>query len=335
MSKVLTISQHYPCALLEKIKQDQDLYFSLLGQAGISPSVVDEPKARVPIESHVRLYREIANIINDEAFGFLPTPIRSGAYAMACEFIASALTIGEALERLCRFYRIVTGDVHLSVTVEGGEARFEVQLEVPELDFHHFVAETFLCIGYRCSTWLAGRAIKLNRAGFVYDKPAHAAEYAYLFPCNHTFNEAKVNYISFDADILRLPVLKTDAEIQAYCSRVPEDLMNKLVGSDSFCNRVYLQLSQKSEDDKKDLASIAKELAVSEKTLRRRLRDEGVSFQQIKDNLRLDTAIFHLSGSKYTVAEISEKLGFSTPGAFSRAFKKWTALSPEQYRQRA
>ena len=73
-------------------------------------------------------------------------------------------------------------------------------------------------------------------------------------------------------------------------------------------------------------------LNMSARTLRRRLEREGTSYQRIKDNARRDLAITLLSRNRMTVSDVAEWVGFSDPSAFHRSFKKWTGLSPGEYR---
>ena len=68
-------------------------------------------------------------------------------------------------------------------------------------------------------------------------------------------------------------------------------------------------------------------------TLRRRLRTEGVSYQTIKDRVRLEIAVAYLKDSRRSVLDIAIELGFSEGSAFTRAFKHWTSLSPGKYRR--
>jgi AraC-like DNA-binding protein len=81
-----------------------------------------------------------------------------------------------------------------------------------------------------------------------------------------------------------------------------------------------------------DLEAVAAHLHISPQTLRRHLREEGSSFQELKDQLRRDIAIYHLSRADLSLQQIAEQLGFSEPSAFHRAFKKWTGLTPGAYR---
>ncbi|MBF3242169.1 helix-turn-helix transcriptional regulator, partial [Pseudomonas aeruginosa] len=84
-----------------------------------------------------------------------------------------------------------------------------------------------------------------------------------------------------------------------------------------------------------DLDQVARQLHMSSQTLRRHLREEGGSFQQLKDHLRRDLAIYHLGRDELSIQDIAEQLGFSEPSAFHRAFKKWTGLTPGAYRHQA
>ncbi|MGR3316079.1 MAG: AraC family transcriptional regulator [Roseovarius indicus] len=332
--KTLTLSNHYPRTLLDCLPNEPEHLREMLASVGLSPSLLREPKARVPIEAHVELYRRIARLTGDESFGYLPNGLKDGTFAVACEYASNSATLQEALDKICRFYRVVTDDLRLTLHDSGGEARFEVEIRHPSVDRYHFMVETFLCIGYRYASWLVGQAIPLSRSGFAYFPEQNRDEYIFLFPGAQEFEIDGPNYIAFDAKYLKLPVLKTASDVAEFIASAPRDLLNKLIGNDSFTNRVYLVLSQMSEDDPHDARTIASEMAMTEQTLRRKLKAEGTTFQKIKDNLRLDVAVFHLTGNKYTIAEISDKLGFSTPSAFSRAFKTWTGVSPEQYRTR-
>ena len=80
------------------------------------------------------------------------------------------------------------------------------------------------------------------------------------------------------------------------------------------------------------MESVASQLHISPQTLRRHLREEGSSFQLLKDQLRRDLAIYHLGRHDLPLQDIAEQLGFSEPSAFHRAFKKWTGLTPGAYR---
>lgn len=333
--KELTISSHYPTAILHHLRGDDARYRATLSEFGLTPDMLAAPASRISMASYIGLYRRASGLLADEAFRFLEHPLRPGTFALACTFAAEATSIGEALRRFCRFYAVVTDDISLSMreTRDGGIA-FEVVLREPERDIFHFAAELFLCIGFRLTSWLAGRLAVPRRVSFSYPPPAHAGEYPFLFPCEHVFQPRGANAVEFDQSWFRQAVLKHPREIRDFIERTPEDLLAAVLTNDSYSNRVYVAINAAEEDRLQQFNDIANELAMSEQTLRRKLRSEGSSFQNLKDTLRRDTALFHLRRDRHTITEISERLGFSTPSAFSRAFKKWTGLSPSAFRNR-
>ena len=77
--------------------------------------------------------------------------------------------------------------------------------------------------------------------------------------------------------------------------------------------------------------TIAKTLNLTTATLRRSLRAEGSSYQQLKDDIRRDTAIYHLGRGKISMDQVAESVGFSEPTSFFRAFKRWTGVTPRAY----
>jgi AraC-like DNA-binding protein len=80
------------------------------------------------------------------------------------------------------------------------------------------------------------------------------------------------------------------------------------------------------------LTQISRELAMSERNLQRALRDEGTSFQSLRDQVRCDIAIPHLANPATPAGQVGFLLGFSEPSAFHRAFRRWTGKAPSAYR---
>jgi AraC-like DNA-binding protein len=80
-----------------------------------------------------------------------------------------------------------------------------------------------------------------------------------------------------------------------------------------------------------EFTAIAKSLNLTTATLRRKLRAEGSSYQQLKDDIRRDTAIHLLSRGTISMDEVAQSIGFSEPTSFFRAFKRWTGVTPRAY----
>jgi len=130
-------------------------------------------------------------------------------------------------------------------------------------------------------------------------------------------------------------LIKSQRELQVFLRRAPIDLLT-IPGEDTSLTASINQLLQPRANDVLKLPNsdqLAKQLNISEQTLRRKLSSEGINYQQIKDNLRNDLAQRLLNNRNLKIADIAKQLNFSEPRAFTRAFKQWTGLTPREYRQ--
>ena len=82
------------------------------------------------------------------------------------------------------------------------------------------------------------------------------------------------------------------------------------------------------------VGTVARRLAMSGRTLQRRLADEGVSYQELLDDARKVTSGRCLMDSALTVGEVAYLVGYSEPAPFHRAFKRWYGMTPEAFRQK-
>jgi len=83
------------------------------------------------------------------------------------------------------------------------------------------------------------------------------------------------------------------------------------------------------------MSAIARQLGMSERTLHRRLAEDGASYQELLEEVRKAAASRYLDESPLAISEIAYLLGYSEPAAFHRAFKRWYATTPEHFRTRS
>jgi len=113
----------------------------------------------------------------------------------------------------------------------------------------------------------------------------------------------------------------------------PADLLAKPDEGNSLVAKIRTIIGDDLSQDLPNFDAIASALHTSPQTLRRRLKEEGLSYQELKDQLRRDSALFYLERGDLSIQMVAEKLGFSEPSTFHRAFKKWTGMTPGAYRQ--
>ena len=100
----------------------------------------------------------------------------------------------------------------------------------------------------------------------------------------------------------------------------------------NLTDRIRRLLRKSLGGEMPSLEDVSTSLAVTPQTLRRRLREEGRGFQQLKDETRRDAAIDHLLHTHWPLPDIAERVGFSEASTFHRAFKQWTGVAPGEYR---
>jgi AraC-like DNA-binding protein len=324
-----TIASHFARAALGGARRQGFDYSGLLQQLGISAELLDEPRARLTPEQFTGLLQLLWQALDDEYLGFGHGPSKRGTFAMMCHALIHCRNLEKALCRGLLFYSLFPDAPRLSLSREGEMVRLSLD-DSQFLDPDHFLSECLLVIWHRLGSWLIGQRIRLEQATFSYAKPVHAAEYDLLFPCPHLFSTENSSLL-FHSRYLSMPLLQDERTLKHFLERSPADLLSRPDDGDSTSCQLRRLLSRDSSRWP-DLEAVAAHLHISPQTLRRHLREEGTSFQELKDQLRRDIAIYHLGRADLTLQQIAEQLGFSEPSAFHRAFKKWTGLTPGAYR---
>ena len=209
---------------------------------------------------------------------------------------------------------------------------FTLDLTHPEKDPDHALIDFLMLLWHRFPSWLIGQRIPLKQVGFRHAKPAHFEEYRLMFPCPAVFNQSH-NSLTFDRSIMNAPVVQTLQNLSSYLRRAPLDWFKRQSYYPVYTRKVmdYLENAESMVDT--SMEDIASQLHTTSRTLRRKLDEEGTSFQELKDGVRRDEAIHLLSQPNLPISKIARLLGFAEAAAFTRAFKHWTGISPSTYRK--
>jgi AraC-like DNA-binding protein len=303
----------------------------LLANVGLSSSLLQVPQARVSAKHYGALWRAIAAALDDEFFGQDSRRMKVGTFAMLCHSVLNCKTLGQALDRSLRFYALILDDISGTAERDAKEARIVLH-EAPGVSRRVFAHELLLMLLYGVSCWLVGRRIPILRTEFSYAEPAHSAEYRLMYCAELHFNRPHT-LLAFEAGYLDLPVVQNERSAKEFLRTAPESILLKYKNGSSLTARVRRRLRQFLPGTVPDFEQLADEMSMTPATMRRRLHEEGESYQSIKDQLRRDLAISYLSHSKRSVMDIALELGFSERSAFHRAFRKWTGASPGEFRR--
>jgi AraC-like DNA-binding protein len=327
-----TIAICFVAAALQSVRARDLNADELLANVGLSSSLLQMPQARVSAKHYGALWRTIALALDDEFFGQDSRRMKAGSFAMLCHSVLGCKTLGQALERSLRFYALILDDISGSLMRDAKEARIVLHERVAGAGQRVFAHELLLLLLYGVSCWLVGRRIPILRTEFSYAEPVHSAEYRLMFCADLSFDKPNTA-IAFDASYLGLPVVQNENSVKEFLRTAPESILVKYKNGSSLSARVRRRLRQFLPGEVPDFEGLADELNMTPATMRRRLHEEGESYQSIKDQLRRDLAISYLSHSSRSVMDIALELGFSERSAFHRAFRKWTGASPGEFRR--
>jgi AraC-like DNA-binding protein len=306
----------------------------LLLQAGISPLVLDAPHARVTPQGFSALWLGVAAALDDELFGQDSRRMKVGSFAMLTYTVIGCDSLHSALTRMVRFFNLLLDDFKCGLEVDADTARLTISQNTHGHPPAIFGFETLLMMQHGLACWLVGRRIPVLQASFSYPEPSRSAEYHRMYSNNLLFNQ-EVTSLTFDRQYLNLPVVQNRDHAKAFLRGAPGNIVLKYKNSSGIAAQIRRRLRTAARTEWPDFDTLAHSMHMAPSTLRRRLEDEGQTFQLIKDQLRRDIAINLLSHSSKSVADIASELGFAESSAFHRAFKKWTGVNPGEYRQRS
>lgn len=179
--------------------------------------------------------------------------------------------------------------------------------------------------------WLTRRDMRALAAESIFPNPTDLHPYRTAFDCSIRFNQAATR-ILLAADDLDAPLPSRNPLMFALHERMIEDRLSSL-GNASVSYRVTEEIIRRlhqGEPRREDIASL---LALTDRTLQRRLAGENTSFQLLLDEARRELARKYLAQPRYSPGEMADLLGFADPSNYFRACKRWFGLPPGQYRR--
>jgi len=302
----------------------------VLGRVGIDPTQLEQPDARVPASAYARLWRLLARRCNDEFFCMDPRGLRSGSLAFLCRAAMAQPSVGAALSCALEFLGLMLED--LQPVLVRQQSLAEIVIGEPRQDARRpFTYFTFWMIVHGVACWLAGRRIPILAIELRCAEPDFCDDYRVMFSQNLQFARPRTRMI-FAADCLDLPVRRSAEELQRFLAQAPGNILVKYRDPQSLARRIKDDLRQAPAADWPETAALAQRLCISASTLRRRLAEEGQTYQALKDSVRKELAIGWLAQPELSFAEIAERLGFADTSSFHKAFRKWSGSNPGHYR---
>jgi AraC-like DNA-binding protein len=308
---------------------------SLLQAAGIDPGQLAKPENRIPLGQQQMLWQLATQHSDTTAFGLqFARCIQPTSFGVLGYMAMNCHTIDECFDAVVKYQFLAGQGGEFTLERDSGRVCLCYTPVNPE---HPATAQrvvAMLAANVSFGRWLVGEDFRVARVEFCQQAPAGPAEreeYAEFFACPVEFG-ATHNRLVYNATVLQLTVPNASEELLQLLQERANRLLEGVSQGSGIAARITSLLATQLTNRVPDKARIAAQIGMSERTLQRRLREEGTSFQEILDNTRHYLARELLRNTSLALNEVAMQLGFSEPSAFFRAFKKWEGCTPGQYR---
>lgn len=300
----------------------------------ISDAQLGDPLARISIARFMRLGHAAIQLSGRADLGLLmgvhSQPSHLGLPGVTAQ---CAATLAHAFDTLVRFERLTSQNYRGHSSFEAPATRF--YSINPYNAFNLFVVDSALSSRMHLARQFTGGQAQLREVHIEFPAPAYAEHYEMLFDCPVLFDQAN-NQLLWEPDSLELPLQQSTPTTHAQLIALCEQQLQELTRHRDLRERVEEILSPQLHSELPTLEEVAAQLGLPSWTLRRRLKAEAnTRFQDIIDEIRRDLALSYIRDTETALGEITFLLGFSSPAAFQRAFKRWTGIAPGQYRRQA
>lgn len=305
---------------------------ALLRSLGLDPERLLAPDARVPKTRAAEFVRHAIHVSGEPGLGLLlAAELRLPLHGPLGIAVMSSPSLGDALELGSRFLQLRLPLMRMTRDETGTTAiiRFNIDDNSPLTGFLLDAVTLGLVI---MGEQLLGEplpGVEVWRRGA---RPRYYGRYAADLPAPVHFNRDE-DAVRFPLRCLSLPVRYSD-ELAARISREQcEKALMRLRNDVSVATRVCRVL-ETSHPFPCGLERVAAALCLSARTLKRRLQEEGTTYQTQVDRVRLQRAQSLLGSTTLSMAQIADALGYADAANFTRAFRRWMGTSPSAYRQR-
>ncbi|MEH6636905.1 MAG: AraC family transcriptional regulator ligand-binding domain-containing protein [Halioglobus sp.] len=283
-------------------------------------------------ETQARMYyRNVIKLADSDGLGLEIGSMSSlaemgpvGITQLAARTVRDALEGGHANRYI--YYLLVDWKVDIS----GGHVVHRLSSRETDERLRIFMLERALATLQAHGEELAGPDLTPLRVQLDYKAPVYFQRYKEIFRCPVSFGQDAVE-ISYASDYLEAEIPTYDPQLGDVVGTLRDSMREKLSSKGGILNEVRLAL-RRTQGQFPGLEGVAESLAMSSRTLRRKLGEYDVTFQQLLDEERRRVAEDYLLTTPMNIQQIAEQCGFSDAQNFSQAFRRWSGVSPTEYR---
>ena len=305
---------------------------SILTRVGITQRQIDDPDERLPASSQVAFLGAAATALDDDLLGFrLAQGVDCRGLGLLYYVFASSTTLDEAIRRCARYSRVANEAVALEVLES---RRPVIRLGYTGIARHSDVQQMEFIMAFllRVCRYATGQQLVPERVSMMHVRPTIAPELAAFFGVKVAFG-SDFDEIVLPAGTGDLRLVNADPYLNKIIVRDCEAFLAKRrINVGPFRVKVENAIAPLLPHGSARASVVAQALGMSERTMGRKLAQEGSSFTEILQQLRSEMAVRYVEDPSLPISRIAWLLGFEEVSSFSNAFKRWTGKSPRRMR---
>jgi AraC-like DNA-binding protein len=302
----------------------------LLGAVGLHREQLKGPDAHIPFNAHVMLLENAARALREPCFGFrLGSEVELTEAGLVAYVTLNSPDLGAALRNMCRYLAILTEGSVGDLREEDGEVKLLFSFADPVGTASRQLHEFGVALMVRACEAITGHRVRPLRVELPHDTACPMlARHLGLPVAVHQPHSALV----LAPASLTVPVVNADARLLDLLRRYADDLLARRAPKNDLVARAERWVLENLHTGDVSVARLARSLGMSDRTLTRRLAEDGRTPAGLVEEVRQQLANEYLAGGAFPLGRITYLLGYSDVSAFTRAFRRWTGRTPSEWR---
>jgi len=302
----------------------------------LDPAVLSHTEKFIPCVVFARILEEAARVTGDNCFGLhFCERFNSKNIGPLTYVVLNSPTVAVADDQVARYLKLYNQAATVSRTVEGERAYFQYVLcdlgiESPPRQQNEYS----LAVRLNRIRMMVGSQWPPLEVPFAHQAPAEISEHQRVFGAPFLFGY-QTNNLVVESEFLECQVPAADQRLYEIMQRYFQRIIDEMPEDSGVLPSVRRAVAESMRDGDPNLGRVAKKMAMSRRTLQRQMKEHATNFRNVMDDTRRRFALSYLKDRRNSLTEIAFLLGYSESAAFTRAFKRWTGLTPLAYRRQA
>ena len=330
-----TVSTQFTKMLLQYCAEQGADASALTQSAALDSRVLDDPEGRIEYSAFSALFSEAEKQTGQKNFG-VQLGKRAVDYSgghILISMMRSCATVEDAMTRMLRYHGLVSDAFSFEVALQGDHVVVTLREDqyIPQLPPSQ--TEQIFTMLVLLLDSLTSESIGPDRIIFRHPQPRDISDHKGIMGGSISFGGSN-NQMWFKAADLRHPLPMADAEFQRTIEQLVDRRIRERATATTWTARSERQLYRTlSKGDVPGFETLAKELSLSGKSLRRYLKSEGTNFKNVLDSVREEMSRVLLGEPDMSFFDVALLLGYAEQSTFNHAFRRWTGISPSEFRK--